>query len=116
MEARLFIGNLSNDTVAADLRSALVSNGIDVVAIEVVLDPETGRPRGFAFVELADAAAIPHAIERLDRYDVNGRAISVRETKVRPSTYLPRQSLSAAQPLSAEVAEADELPAGGRPQ
>src|SRR4051812_14986794 len=107
MEARLFIGNLSNDTVAADLRSALVSNGIDVVAIDVVLDPETGRPRGFAYVQLADAAAISRAIERLDLYDVNGRAISVRETKVRPSTYLPRQPRPDAQPRSAEAAEVD---------
>jgi CheY-like chemotaxis protein len=78
MGPQLFIGNLTADTDEADLRAAFTAGGFEIGEVKMLKDPDTGRRRGLAFVELASAAALPHAIERLDRYDVRGRAISVR--------------------------------------
>jgi CheY-like chemotaxis protein len=87
MATQLFVGNLTSDTLEADLRAVFVANGFEVGSMKMVKDPETGRPRGFAYVELASAAAIPEALERMDRKDVKGRAISIRAVK--PVNYKP---------------------------
>jgi len=87
MENQLFIGNLSADTVEADLRALLGARGFEIGEITMAKDPETGRPRGFAFLELASAAAMSRAIQVLDRCALKGRAISVRAVQARPPVY-----------------------------
>ena len=51
MGTRLFVGNLSYQVTEQELRDALVNEGIEVRSVRVALDRETGRPRGFAFIE-----------------------------------------------------------------
>ena len=91
MGARLFIGNLSVDTIEADLRAAFASRGLDPVDVRMVKDPETRKPRGFAFAELTTQTLLLQAIERMDRYELKGRAISVREVNDRAPFRRPRR-------------------------
>jgi CheY-like chemotaxis protein len=102
METRLFVGNLTAATVEADLRAAFAAAGFEIAEVEMAKDPESGRPRGFAFVRLASAEAVPGAIERMDRSAVDGRAISVRVIKDQPFTYRP--------PLPPPAAPAEDAP------
>jgi RNA recognition motif-containing protein len=89
MGTHLFVGNLSDDTLEADLRAVFTAGGFAIAAITMVKDPESGRPRGFAFVELESAAVMSDVLARLERHELKGRAITVRETKERPATYHP---------------------------
>ena len=78
---RLFIGNLSFDVTEEDLRAAFEPYG----ATEVVLPTsETGRPKGFAFVEVAEGQA-QAAISAMDGKELQGRAIAVDEARPRPA-------------------------------
>ena len=61
MGKRLYVGNLSYSTTEADLRDAFVATGHDVAEVKLVLDRDTGRPRGFAFVEMATDAGAQNA-------------------------------------------------------
>ena len=83
MGNRLYIGNLSVDTSEDDLRAALTEGGRTVKDIHIVLDRETGRPRGFAFAEMANDADAIAAIEALDGKDLGGRTLKVNEAKER---------------------------------
>jgi RNA recognition motif-containing protein len=79
---RLFVGNLSYATTEADLRSyfAAVAPPSQVV---VPVDRETGRPRGFAFVEFTDRAHAEQAIQRFNGQLFNGRPLAVSEARAR---------------------------------
>jgi cold-inducible RNA-binding protein len=83
MGKRLYVGNLSYNTTEADLRDAFAATGDEVTDAKVVLDRDTGRPRGFAFVEMATDAGAAKAIESLNGKDLGGRAISVSEARER---------------------------------
>jgi len=83
MGKRLYVGNLSYNTTEADLRDAFAATGDEVTDAKVVLDRDTGRPRGFAFVEMATDAGAAKAIESLNGKDLQGRAISVSEARER---------------------------------
>lgn len=83
MGNRLYIGNLSFDTSEDDLRAALTEGGRTVKDIHIVADRETGRPRGFAFAEMASDADAVGAIEALDGKDLGGRTLKVNEAKER---------------------------------
>jgi cold-inducible RNA-binding protein len=78
---RLFIGNLSFDVTETDLRAAFEPYGATEV---VVPTSETGRPKGFAFVEVADDQA-QAAITALNGKELQGRAIAVDEARPRPA-------------------------------
>lgn len=82
MAVRLFVGNLSYSTTEADLRSYF---GAVAPPSQVVLpvDRETGRPRGFAFVEFIDRAHAEQAIERFNGQPFNGRPLAVSEARAR---------------------------------
>jgi RNA recognition motif-containing protein len=80
MSKRLYVGKLSYNTTSDDLRDAF-SKHATVVSAEVVMDRETGRSKGFAFVELADNAEA--AIAALDGTDLQGRTIVVNEARPR---------------------------------
>ena len=83
MGKRLYVGNLSYSTTEADLRDAFAASGEDVAEVKVVLDRDTGRPRGFAFVEMATDAGAQKAIETLNGKDLQGRSIAVSEARER---------------------------------
>jgi cold-inducible RNA-binding protein len=82
MGKRLYVGNLSYSTTEADLRDAFAAAG-EVAEVKVVLDRDTGRPRGFAFVEMATEAAAQSAMETLNGKDLQGRTIAVSEARER---------------------------------
>jgi len=76
---RLYVGNLPFRTTSEDLRATFSRFG-EVSSAEVLSDRETGRSRGFGFVEMADDAA-RQAIEELDGSDLAGRRIVVNESR-----------------------------------
>jgi RNA recognition motif-containing protein len=82
LAVRLFVGNLSYATSEADLRAyfATVAPPSQVV---LPVDRETGRPRGFAFVEFADRAHAEEAIQRFNGQVFNGRPLAVSEARAR---------------------------------
>jgi RNA recognition motif-containing protein len=82
LAVRLFVGNLAYSTTEADLRSYF---GAVAPPSQVVLpvDRETGRPRGFAFVEFIDRAHAEQAIQRFNGQPYNGRPLAVSEARAR---------------------------------
>lgn len=82
MSIRLFVGNLSYDVTEADLREYFGTVG-PVSYVYLPTDRETGKKRGFAFVEYADAAHATAAIARLNNQPLRGRNISVSEAVAR---------------------------------
>jgi RNA recognition motif-containing protein len=82
LAVRLFVGNLSYSTTEADLRTYF---GTVAPPSQVVLpvDRETGRPRGFAFVEFLDRAHAEQAIQRFNGQAFNGRPLAVSEARAR---------------------------------
>ena len=82
MAVRLFVGNLSYTTTEADLRTYF---GTVAPPSHVVLpvDRETGRPRGFAFVEFLDRAHAEQAIQKFNGQPFNGRPLAVSEARAR---------------------------------
>jgi cold-inducible RNA-binding protein len=83
MGKRLYVGNLSYSTTEADLRDAFAGTGHEVAEVKLVLDRDTGRPRGFAFVEMGTDAGAANAIETLNGKDLQGRTIAVSEARER---------------------------------
>src|SRR5215471_6824997 len=82
MGKRLYVGNLSYSVTEADLREVFAEAGA-VDDVKVVLDRDTGRPRGFAFVEMSSDSEASKATEVLNGRDVQGRAINVSEARER---------------------------------
>lgn len=82
MSVRLFLGNLPYSATEADLRAhvAAVAPPLSVV---MPMDRETGRPRGFAFVDYADLAVAAEVIRRLNGQPFMGRTLSVSEARPR---------------------------------
>ena len=74
----LFVGNMSFQTTEVDLRALFEPFG-QITRVHVAMDRETGRPRGFAFVEVADDNGASKAITALNGKDVGGRALKVNE-------------------------------------
>ncbi len=74
----LFVGNMSFQTTEGDLRALFEPFG-QITRVHVAMDRETGRPRGFAFVEVADDNGASKAITALNGKDVGGRALRVNE-------------------------------------
>ena len=83
MGKRLFVGNLSFQTKEGTLESLFSQDGRQVASVSVVQDRETGRSRGFAFVEMANDADAQAAIKALDGQQVDGRAVRVNEAEER---------------------------------
>jgi len=83
MGTRLYIGNMSWDTTEDDLMAALTEGGRTVKDLHIVLDRDTGRPRGFAFAEFATDAEAQAAIDAIDGKDLDGRNLRVNEAQER---------------------------------
>ena len=82
MGKNLYVGNLNFDTNEDRLREVFEAHG-EVVSANVVTDRETGRPRGFAFVEMATDEAASAAIAALNGQQVDGRTLRVDEARPR---------------------------------
>lgn len=78
----IYVGNLSYNATEDDLRQAFSQYG-DVSSVSVIKDRETGRPRGFAFVEMPDEAQAKQAIENLNNAEIAGRRVTVNEARPR---------------------------------
>lgn len=84
----IYVGNLSFDTTEEDIREAFAQYG-QVEAVNIIKDRETGRSRGFAFVEMPDGEEAKEAIENLNLADIAGRRVTVNEA--RPRSDRPRR-------------------------
>jgi cold-inducible RNA-binding protein len=79
---KIYVGNLSYEATEDNLREAFSRYG-EVTNVTVITDRETGRPRGFAFVEMSDAAQAKSAIEGLNETEIAGRSVTVNEARPR---------------------------------
>ena len=77
---KIYVGNLSYDATEDDLRQAFGQYG-EVASVAVITDRETGRPRGFAFVEMSDDNEAKNAIDGLNEAEIAGRAVNVNEAR-----------------------------------
>ena len=82
MGRRLYVGNLSFSTTELDLRDAFGQAGT-ISDAKIVMDRETGRPRGFAFVEMSTDQEAQNAIAQLNGRELDGRTIKVNEAEER---------------------------------
>ncbi|HEX7097843.1 MAG TPA: RNA-binding protein [Acidimicrobiia bacterium] len=82
MSTNLYVGNLAFGTSSADLEKLFAQHG-EVASAQVIVDRETGRSRGFGFVEMPDAASARQAIAALDGHDFDGRALKVNIARKR---------------------------------
>ncbi len=80
---KLFVGNIPHSTSEAELRALFEPHG-KVDQVSVVTDRDTGRSRGFAFVEMSDSAEAEKAIAALNGKELGGRALNINEA--RPKT------------------------------
>lgn len=83
MGTRLYVGNLPFDVDESQLRPLFQEGGRGVTEVKMVVDRETGRPRGFAFVEMASQADAQAAISALNGRELGGRALTVNEARER---------------------------------
>jgi RNA recognition motif-containing protein len=82
LSKKLYVGNLPFSTTEDELRTVFERHG-SVESVNVITDRETGRARGFAFVEMEDASAADDAMRALDGSDLGGRNLKVNEAKDR---------------------------------
>ena len=80
MSKKLYVGNLPFSATEEELRSLFESHG-SVASVNVIMDRETGRSRGFAFVEMDEASAADDAMRALDGSDMAGRSLRVNEAQ-----------------------------------
>ena len=89
----VYVGNLNFDTTEGDLRNLFEPFG-EIANISLINDRETGRPRGFAFVEMADDREAARAMTDLNGKEVAGRTLKVNEATPRLERTRPRSSFS----------------------
>jgi cold-inducible RNA-binding protein len=82
MSSKLFVGNLSFNTTENDLSTAFGAHGT-VTETSLLMDRETGRPRGFGFITMSSAEEAQKAIEAMNGKDMDGRALTVNVAKPR---------------------------------
>lgn len=82
MSTKLYVGNLSYGTDSNALSDMFSSFG-EISSVQVVTDRETGRSKGFGFVEFGDSQAAKAAINAMNGKDVDGRALTVNEARPR---------------------------------
>jgi RNA recognition motif-containing protein len=82
---KIYVGNLSFQTTEAEL-SELFSQHGEVAEVSVITDRETGRSRGFGFVEMKDDNAARNAISALEGTELGGRRLTVNEARPRANS------------------------------
>ena len=81
---KLYVGNLSFDTNETDLNELFSRSGT-VESCRIITERETGRSRGFGFVEMSTSGEAQRAIQQFDGHDLKGRALKVNEARERES-------------------------------
>lgn len=89
MASKVFVGNLDFKTTKAEVQD-LFSQAGEVRDVFLATDRETGRSRGFAFVEYTSEADAAKAIERFNGHELGGRALRVNQAEDRPRSSGPR--------------------------
>ena len=84
MGSKLYVGNLSYNTSEEILREAFGADGREVVSVAIINDRDTGRPKGFAFVEMGSDSDARAAMEAWDGQELDGRPLRVNEAQERP--------------------------------
>ena len=79
---RIYVGNFSYEMTEQELREAFEAHG-QVQEVNMITDRETGRPKGFGFVEMPTSAEAQAAIDALNGKEFGGRAITVNEARPR---------------------------------
>jgi RNA recognition motif-containing protein len=110
MAVRLFIGNLAYEVTEAELRAHFAALG-PLASFVLPMDRDTGKPRGFAFVEFQERADAEEAIRRLNSQLFKGRPLAVSEARARDAQAPPRAPRPTASP---SPRAADPSPPGGR--
>ncbi|MBL8156380.1 MAG: RNA-binding protein [Anaerolineae bacterium] len=82
MAKKLYVGNLSYDTTEAQIRELFVQAG-ELTEVSVIMDRDTGRSKGFAFVQMQDDSAAQEAIRRFNGHMMNDRTLTVNEARPR---------------------------------
>jgi RNA recognition motif-containing protein len=82
MSTNIYVGNLTFDTTSADLETLFASHG-SVEKAQVITDRDTGRSRGFGFVEMSSSEEANAAISALNGHNVDGRDLTVNIAKER---------------------------------
>ena len=80
---KIYIGNMSFDTTEETVRQAFEAFG-EITSINLISDRDTGRPKGFGFVEMANDEHAKAAIAGLNGTDMGGRTVNVNEARPRP--------------------------------
>jgi RNA recognition motif-containing protein len=78
----LYVGNLPHSTTEPQLRTLFEEHGA-VERVNIVMDKETGRSKGFAFVEMTEASEADKACTALSGHELDGRALRVNEAKAK---------------------------------
>ena len=92
MGTRLFVGNLSYNVNEQELKEVFQGEKIEVRSVRIAVDRESGRPRGFAFVETETETGAKQSIEKLGGRLIQGRAIVIEEAQARTGPGGPRPS------------------------
>jgi RNA recognition motif-containing protein len=82
LSSKLYVGNLPFSSSQDELHDLFSRHG-EVVSVNVITDRETGRPRGFAFVEMEDSESADNAVRALDGVQLGGRTIKVNPAQDR---------------------------------
>jgi RNA recognition motif-containing protein len=83
MGNRIYVGNLPFSADESTVKSLFEQNDRSVTEVKLITDRETGRPRGFGFVEMANSEDADKAIADLNGHQMDGRALTVNEAKER---------------------------------
>ena len=85
MGNRLYVGNLPFSADEGAVRALFEQNGREVTEVKLITDRDTGRPRGFGFVEMGNSEHADQAIQELNGQQMDGRALTVNEARERSS-------------------------------
>lgn len=109
MAVRLFVGNLSYDVTEAELRAHFAAVG-PLSHISLPTDRETGKPRGFAFIEFSERADAEEAMRRLSNQAFKGRQLTINEARASDdrSTTGPHRTAAPRPPFLAETSPGDD--------
>lgn len=84
MGSKLYVGNLSYNTSEQTIRDAFGANGHQVMNVAIITDRDTGRPKGFAFVEMGSEDDAQAVIAAWDGRELDGRQLRVNEAQDKP--------------------------------